>query len=116
MQDKDEIYGLERLGLQFLGALRRGDPARLAELWHQAETDSAVEGLFDQLLVSESEDEDEDEASASDPVVGPSVPHEPTMPTRPIVVVRHRPEGRTIIPDAQIDRREEASKNAGFIT
>ncbi len=83
MQDKDEIYGLERLGLQFLGALRREIPPGSPNSGTRRRRTPPWRAYLTNCSSASRRMRMKDEASASDPVVGCSSITEPTMPTMP---------------------------------
>jgi hypothetical protein len=122
MDDKNVMDRHELFGLQFLGALRRGEAARLADLWHRAETDPALEALFEDLLAGEADaveagpsqpDQVADITTRSDLTIRPPLRRRPAMPPMPIVVVRHRLDNCTSDHDAHPERREEPRSDVG---
>jgi hypothetical protein len=126
MQDKDECYRHERLGLQFLRSLRAGEPEKLAGLWQQAETDPAMEAMFEELLERESAFADDlphpaQQANGRQPPLTQTMPsptpcdHRPLPPVATVFVRHQLPVVEKRSDSVGPQSREEFRSNAGFI-
>jgi hypothetical protein len=126
MQNMDECYRHERLGLRFLRSLRAGEPEELAELWRQAETDPTMEAMFEELLKAECATADALDQSVQKTtnrhlplrkeLASPTPRDRRPLPPLATVIVRHQP---SVVENTSKSLGSQSSKeprsNAGFI-
>jgi hypothetical protein len=121
MPNSSDSYDLERRGVRFLRALRCGDAATLAVLWHEAESDPELETLFEDLLDEEdvTGEQDADESMSSPASLQEEKPlsldEKIPLPPLPTVIVRHRWRAAEESPRVRARQLEEPHRDAGFI-